>query len=32
VIHTERFEQVEVASPAQLRDWLEHHHEQHDSV
>jgi len=32
VIPTERFEQVEVASPAQLRDWLEHHHEQHDSV
>lgn len=32
MIPTERFEQVEVASTAQLRDWLEHHHEQQHSV
>lgn len=32
MIPTDRFEQVEVASTAQLRDWLEQNHEQDESV
>lgn len=32
MIPTERFQQVEVASAAQLHDWLEQNHEQDDSV
>jgi uncharacterized protein YdeI (YjbR/CyaY-like superfamily) len=32
VIHTERFEQVEVASTAELEHWLAEHHAQHDAI
>ena len=32
MIKTENFDQVEVSSPAELRDWLEAHHAQEESV
>jgi hypothetical protein len=32
MIKTENFEQVEVTSPQQLRQWLEENHTQPDSV
>lgn len=32
MVKTENFEQVEVTSSAQLRDWLEANHAQHESI